>query len=43
MIFIHYLLCLIIEPNDLSFGLKVSREAKHKSFTVVAGIKSLVH
>lgn len=43
MIFIYYLLCLIIELNDLLFGLKVFREVKYKSFIVVVGIKLFVY
>lgn len=37
MIFIHYLMCLIIEPDDLSFGLEVSRQAKYKTLQLLQG------
>lgn len=35
-------MCFIIEPNDLLFGLEVSREAKHRKI-VIAGIKLFIH
>lgn len=31
-------MCLIIEPNDLSFGLEVSRQAKHKKLQLLQGL-----